>query len=271
MYLMIAIQPTDVLIPVLIFAGMGILFGAILAIAARVFAVKKDARVEQITEALPGANCGGCGFSGCAAFAEAVVRGEAPANGCRAGGAASAAKIGEILGMEVAAAEPMRAIVRCSGGGGNANLKYHYEGAVDCLAAERMGGGDKMCATGCMGLGTCVAACRYDALHIVNGQAAVDADKCTGCGACAAVCPKHLIELIPASAKYCVMCRSPEPGALTRKQCAAGCIGCKICEKQCPTGAITVNGCIAAIDYSKCTSCGACAAKCPRKIIRELK
>ena len=269
--LFLMIKPTDVAVPILIFAGMGILFGALLAVAARVFAVKKDARVEQIAEALPNANCGGCGYSGCAAFAEAVVRGEAPANGCRAGGAACAAKIGEILGVEVTAAAPMRAIVRCSGGAGHANLKYRYEGAVDCLAAERMSGGDKMCATGCMGLGTCVAACRYDALHIVDGQAVVDADKCTGCGACASICPKHLIELIPTEAKYCVMCRSPEPGALTRKQCSAGCIGCHLCEKQCPTGAITVIGCIAAIDYAKCTSCGACAAKCPRKIIRELQ
>ena len=263
-------KPTDILIPLLIFAGMGILLGAALAIASRVFAVKKDERVEKIAEALPGANCGGCGYSGCAAFAEAVVRGDAPANGCRAGGAASAAKIGEILGVEVTAEGPMRAIVRCSGGGGHANRKYIYEGAVDCVAADRMSGGDKACPAGCIGLGTCVAACRYDALHLVDGQAVVDPVKCVGCGACANACPKHLIELIPADASYCVMCHSPEPGALTRKQCSAGCIGCKLCEKQCPVGAITVTGCIASIDYSKCTSCGACAAKCPRKIIRKL-
>lgn len=261
---------SQVLIPVGIFAAMGILLGVILAIASRVFAVKADERIEAITEALPGANCGGCGFSGCSALAEAIVKGDAPANACRAGGAACAAKIGEIMGVAVTAQEPMRALVRCSGGNGNAKKKYNYEGAADCIAAERMGGGDKDCSAGCMGLGTCVNVCRYDALHIVNGQAVVDADKCSGCGACANVCPKHLIELIPASAQFSVMCHSPEPGALTRKQCSAGCIACRICEKNCPAGAISVTGCIATIDYSKCTSCGLCASKCPRKIVRKL-
>ena len=263
-------QITDVLIPVGIFAAMGILLGVVLAIASRVFAVKTDERVEQISEALPGANCGGCGYSGCAALAEAIVKGEAPANACRAGGAACAAKIGEIMGVEVTAQAPMRALVRCSGGGGNAKLKYHYEGATDCIAAERMSGGDKECPAGCIGLGTCTTVCRYDALHIVNGQAVVDPEKCTGCGACSHICPKHLIELVPTDAKFAVMCHSPQPGAVTRKQCAAGCIGCKICEKNCPSGAITVTNCIASIDYSKCTSCGICASKCPRKIIKEL-
>ncbi len=261
---------TDVLIPVGIFAGLGILLGLLLAIASRVFAVKTDERIERINEVLPGANCGGCGYSGCAALAAAIVKGEAPANACRAGGEKAAKEIGEIMGVEVTALEPQRALVRCSGGG-NVKQKYLYEGAPDCIAAERMSGGDKECPAGCIGLGTCISVCRYGAISLQNGQAVVDRLKCTGCGACSQICPKHLIELVPADAVYSVMCHSPEPGALTRKQCNAGCIGCRICEKNCPSGAITVNGCIASIDYSKCTSCGLCAEKCPRKIIRKIK
>lgn len=257
-----------ILIPIAIFAGLGILFGVILAIASRVFAVKTDERIEQIQEILPGANCGGCGYSGCGGYAEAVVKGEAPANACRAGGAECAKRIGEIMGISVTAQEPMVARVLCSGACGSASDKCHYEGATDCIAADRMHGGDKACPAGCLGLGTCVSVCAYDAIHVENGVAIVNEDKCVGCGACAGICPKKLIVLIPTKAKYCVDCHSPEPGAQTRKLCSVGCIGCKICEKNCPNDAIHVNGGLASIDYSKCTNCGICAQKCPRKIIQ---
>ncbi|MBE6632716.1 MAG: Fe-S cluster domain-containing protein [Ruminococcaceae bacterium] len=262
---------TVVLISVGIFAGLGILFGLVLALASRVFAVKTDPRVEQIIEALPGANCGGCGYSGCAGFAEAVVKGEAPANACRAGGEAAAKRIGEVMGIEVQALEPMRAEVLCSGGCGKAKEKCNYEGAHDCIAADRMYGGAKACPAGCMGLGTCVDICRYDALSVVDGVAKVDPKKCTGCGACAQVCPKHLIEMIPRRVKYSVVCHSPESAKETRQYCDAGCIGCKLCQKNCPNDAIRVTGALATIDYNKCTSCGICAQKCPRKIIRLVR
>lgn len=255
-------------IPVAIFAGLGVLFGMILAIASRVFSVKTDERIEKICEGLPGANCGGCGYSGCAGYAAAVVKGEAPANACRAGGEAAARVIGEVMGIEVTAQEPMIAKVLCSGTCGTATNKCHYEGAQDCIAADRMHGGDKACPAGCLGLGTCVSVCPYDAIHVENGVAVVDENKCVGCGACAQLCPKKLIQLIPVRVKYRVVCRSPETGAQTRKLCTVGCIGCKICEKNCPSDAIHVKGGFAEIDYSKCTSCGICAGKCPRKIIK---
>lgn len=261
---------TEVLIAVGIFAGLGVLLGLALALAAKVFAVKTDPRIEEITEALPGANCGGCGYSGCAAFAEAVVKGEAPPNACRAGGEKAASAIGAVMGLEVKALEPMRAEVLCSGGCGKAKEKCHYEGAQDCIAADRMYGGAKACPAGCMGLGTCVEVCHYDALKVVDGVAVVDPVKCTGCGACSQICPKHLIAMVPRRVKYCVVCHSPETPKQTRALCDAGCIGCKICEKNCPHGAIHVSDSLATIDYDKCTSCGICAAKCPRKIIREI-
>ena len=258
---------SNILIPAAIFAGLGILLGVLLAVASRVFAVKADERVEKISEALPGANCGGCGYSGCAARAEAIVKGEAPANACRAGGAACAAKIGEIMGVTVTAQTPVRARVLCSGECGKAKEKSRYEGVQDCIAADRMYGSDKLCVYGCMGLGTCAGVCKYGAITVSDGIARVDPGKCTGCGACASVCPKHLIALVPVTAHYAVDCHSGEPGALTRKTCDAGCIGCRICEKNCPAQAIRVENNLAAIDYEKCTGCGICYEKCPRKII----
>lgn len=259
----------EILIPVGIFAGLGVLFGVILAVASRVFAVKADERVEQILEALPGANCGGCGYSGCAAMAEAIVKGEAQPNACNACSSAGTQRIGEIMGMAVEVSVPLHAHVMCSGNCQTAKYKYVYEGAADCIAAEKMGGGNKLCPNGCIGLGTCAAACKYDAIHVVDGLAVVDDAKCIGCGACARLCPKHIIAMIPVSSKYCVECRSVEMGAITRKQCDVGCIACKICEKNCPVGAITVTDCVASIDQAKCTGCGICASKCPRKIIQR--
>ena len=251
-----------------IFAGLGVLFGVILAIASKIFAVKVDERVPAVQECLPGANCGGCGFSGCAALADAIVKGEAAPNSCNACSAEGLAKIGEIMGIEVTASAPMHAYVMCSGNCNTVKFKYHYEGAADCIAAEKMGGGDKACPNGCIGLGTCVAACQFDAISVVDGVAVVDPAKCAGCGACANVCPKQLIAIVPMSSKYMVRCNSKETGVNTRKQCGAGCIACKICEKNCPVGAITVTDFVASIDQSKCTGCGKCAEKCPRKIIK---
>jgi electron transport complex protein RnfB len=248
---------------------LGILFGVILAIASRVFAVEVDERVEKITEALPGANCGGCGYSGCAALADAIVKGEAKPNACNSCPSAGIKQISKIMGIEMEEAIPLHAHVKCSGNCHTARYKYRYEGATDCIAAERLGGGDKECANGCIGLGTCVAACKYDAIHVVDGLAVVDNTKCIGCGACVMLCPKQIIRLIPVSSKYCVECKSVENGAITRKHCDVGCIACKICEKNCPVGAITVTDFVASIDQSKCIGCGKCAEKCPRKVIKR--
>ena len=261
----------EILIPIGIFAALGVLFGVILAIASRVFAVKTDERIERLTEVLPGANCGGCGYSGCAAFAEAVVKGDAKPDGCRACKAENMKKISEIMGVELADPTPQRACVMCSGSCHTAVYKYHYEGAQDCIAAHRMGGGDKACPNGCIGLGTCVAACKYDAIHVIDNVAVVDPEKCSGCGACVNNCPMHIISMIPITGAYSVVCRSVEKGADTRKMCAVGCIACRICEKNCPVGAITVTDFIATIDQEKCIGCGKCASKCPRKIIKPIE
>ena len=255
---------------VVVLGGLGLLFGLVLGFAAKKFAVEVDPREEAIVGCLPGANCGGCGFAGCGGYAAAVVKGEAPTNRCVAGGAAVAAQVAEIMGVSAESAVRSVAFVRCSGSAGKAQKKYDYAGIQDCRSAALLpGGGPKACAFGCLGLGSCVAACNFDAMHIVDGIAQVDRDKCVGCMACAQACPKHLIVKVPYDAQVNVPCASTEKGAGVRKICDVGCIGCKICEKTCEQDAIHVVDNVAVIDYDKCISCGKCAEKCPRHLIQD--
>ena len=257
----------SIIIPVLIFIGLGLLMGALLAVASRIFAVEKNEKAERVLECLPGANCGGCGFSGCSALAEAISKGEAKVNACTVGGAEVAAKVGAVMGVDPAPTVRMRAQVMCSGTRDFAAKKYHYRGAADCAAAARMGGGDKLCPNGCIGLGTCASVCPVNAIRVENGVAAVDYRLCIGCGRCVSACPKSIIRLIPYNAKHWVGCMSVDKGAVTRSYCDVGCISCRLCERSCEAGAITVNDFVASIDYDKCTGCNTCVSKCPRKII----
>ncbi|MBQ2931827.1 MAG: RnfABCDGE type electron transport complex subunit B [Clostridia bacterium] len=260
----------EILLPVLAIGGMGLIFGALLAIAAKIFAVEKDERLPLIEECLPGANCGGCGFAGCSAAAEAVVKGEAFANVCPVGGAESARKIAEIMGITAEETERQTAFVMCSGNSDTAKNKYDNNETIDCHTANRLGGGMKECRFGCLGFGSCVAKCKFGALSLQNGVAVVDREKCTNCGACMAECPRHIIKRVPYSAKTVVVCTSKDKGKDTRNACGVGCIGCGICAKNCEAQAITVEGNCASVDYTKCTGCGVCQEKCPRDVIRML-
>lgn len=250
-------------------AGLGLLFGIMITFASKKFEVEQDDRVEKIVEVLPNANCGGCGYAGCGAYAKAVVEGNAAPDLCSAGGAEVASKIGEILGVEIEDKEPVTAYVMCCGIAENTAPKYQYDGIDNCIAAARVSGGYKGCSFACLGFGNCVDACKFNAISIQNGIADVDTEKCVGCGMCVKACPKGLVHLVPKSAKYVVKCSSKDKGVDTKNNCKGGCIGCKICEKNCPSQAIKVVDNVAVIDYSKCTSCGICAQKCPRKIIKE--
>ena len=249
------------------FVILGAVFGVLLAIASIIFKVKTDPKEEEIISVLPGANCGGCGYAGCAGLAAAIAKGNAPANACNAGGDEVAEKIAEIMGVSADKSNRKRAQVMCSGCTGDADIKYEYHGVRDCFAASALIGGIKECPNGCIGFGSCVQACKFDAIKLINGVAAVDYRKCTGCGACVEACPKHLIYLIPYDAEHWVGCRNAAPGKLTRTYCKIGCIACKICEKNCPEEAIKVINNTAIIDYDKCTNCGNCVEKCPRHII----
>ncbi len=261
----------EILFPLLVLGVLGAVFGLMLAIASKVFAVEVDERQEQIMECLPGANCGGCGFAGCGAFAGAVVAGQAEPDGCAPGGPDCAAQIGKIMGLDVGATERAVALVRCSGYTGKVTKKFEYSGIDDCLAAMRLGGGQgpNECPEGCIGMGSCIKACGFDAIYLENGIAQIDPEKCVGCMKCLKTCPKNVIVKVPYSADITVACNSVAKGGALRKYCEIGCLGCKMCEKVCETDAITVKDNLAYIDYSKCTSCGKCVAKCPRKLIRD--
>lgn len=258
------------IVPVLIFAVIGLAAGALLVLCAKMFFVESDETVAQITEALPGANCGACGFSGCEGYAAAVAKGDAEPNMCRPGGSDSAKKIAGILGVDAKASERMVAYVRCNGCNGATEDRYIFKGTMSCAATERFYNGKGTCRSGCDGLGDCVRACRFDAISIVDGVAVVDRAKCTGCGMCAAVCPNKLIVLIPEGQRHAVRCFNSDSGKIARDVCKNSCIGCKICEKKCPSGAVKVENDHAVIDHSKCTNCGECANACPRKCIEMI-
>ncbi len=249
------------------FAAIAAVLGIILAVASKLLFVKTDERIDEVKECLPGANCGGCGYAGCEALAVAIVKGEAPVGACNGCSEENVKRISEIMGVAAESGAKMRAQVMCSGTNDLAKKKFLYEGVSDCVAASRLSGGDKLCPYGCVGLGTCVAACKFDAIKIINGVACIDYKKCKACGVCVAACPKKIIRLVPATSPYWVGCMSADKGAVTKGYCDAGCIGCKICEKKCEAGAIKVNGNVAEIDYSLCTGCGVCESVCPRKVI----
>ncbi len=248
---------------------MGVLFALLLGFASKVFAVEVDERIPLVRECLPGANCGGCGYPGCDGLAAAIVAGTAPINGCPVGGAAAAAKIGAVMGVEASTEERKVAHVYCNGGCA-AKDKAKYEGLQDCNAALRVAGGPKECAFGCMGLGSCVKACAFGALEIVGGVAKVNPDKCVACGKCVATCPKKLIALVPESKKVHVNCMNKDKGAQAMKVCDNACIGCMKCEKTCKFDAIHVEGNVAKIDYTKCKNCKMCAKACPKNAIEPI-
>lgn len=258
----------QILWPVVSLGGMGLLFAGGLGYASRIFAIETDPRVPLVRDVLPGANCGGCGYPGCDAFAVAIVDGEAPINGCPVGGDSCASNVAEIMGVEASNAERMIARVICNGTNTNATEKYKYEGIHDCRAAALVSGGSKECSYGCLGLGTCERVCPFDAIHVTDkGIAVVDEEKCTACGKCIEACPKDVINLVPESREVRVLCNSNDKGKEVKSYCDVGCIGCRICVKACPFDAMEFENNLAYINYAKCTNCMICAEKCPTNAI----
>lgn len=263
------------IIGILIAAGVvsiaGLFIGLFLGAAGIKFKVEVDEKEEAVLAALPGNNCGGCGFAGCSGLAAAIAKGEAAVNACPVGGEPVGKKIAEIMGVEAEAGEKKVAFVKCAGDCNKARLDYDYTGVEDCrMLAFVPNGGPKSCNDGCLGYGSCVKVCPFDAIHVVNGVAVVDKEACKACGKCIEVCPKNLIELIPYKSQYAVACSSKEKGPVTMKDCQAGCIGCGICVKQCEHGAVSVSDFHATIEQEKCVGCGACEKKCPKKSIVSL-
>lgn len=264
------------LVAVLTLAIMGAIFGIILGIAAKKFAVEVDPRVEELLKVLPGANCGACGLPGCAAFAEAIVADTVKPSACAPGGASLYEKIAAIMGTEVSAyAERQVAQILCQGGFGRTRLLYRYTGISDCHAVLANFKGPKACNFGCVMQGSCFRICPFGAIQMgADGLPVVDYYLCTGCNKCVVECPQQILKLVGVSHLAHVRCLNTQKGKDAKAKCSVACIKCKICEKNCPEDAVHVvvagEGTVALIDYEKCTNCGICAAKCPTKAIDKI-
>lgn len=251
---------------------VGIFVGLFLGVAGIRFKVKVDEKQEAVLAALPGNNCGGCGYAGCSGLAGAIAKGEAAVNACPVGGESVGKAIAAIMGVEAGSSVRLTAFVACQGDCDKTRQDYEYCGAKDCrMMGFVPGGGPKSCNSGCLGFGTCVEVCPFDAIHVVNGVAVVDREACKACGKCVEACPRHLISLIPYDARLAVACSSTDKGPVTMKACETGCIGCMLCTRVCQSQAVTVADFHATIDQEKCTGCGACAEKCPKKAIVQVQ
>ncbi len=253
-------------------AATGLLIGLFLGFASKKFEMAVDETEAQVRALLPGANCGGCGYAGCDACAKAIAEGLAKVNVCPVANQEVYNQIATVMGTTAAVTEKQVAFVKCAGTCDKAEINYEYSGVWDCKKASLApGNAGKKCSYGCMGFGSCVKVCKFDAIHIVNGIAVVDKEKCTGCSTCVAECPNQLIELIPYKAETRVSCSSKDKGKDVKASCSTGCIGCKLCVKACEFDAIHVEDNLAYIDYNKCTNCGKCATACPVKVIHIQK
>ena len=245
---------------------LAVAMGCVLGWANRAFHVEVDPKVEAVSDALPGANCGGCGFVGCGEYAEAVVAGETELTLCAPGGDACVQKMAQIMGVEASEALPYRAVVHCAADETQRLQRAPYEGESTCVAANLVGG-VQGCVYGCLGLGDCVRACKYDAIHTVGGLSVVDYEKCIGCKACAKVCPRNIISMAPfkADRMLIVACSNQDKGPQVKEVCEVGCIGCTACTRKAEL--MTMEGNLPVIDYDRYESAEDFAVarqKCPR-------
>jgi len=262
-----SIWPSGVLM-----VGLGGIFALVLLIASIKLKVVMDPKVEKTQEALPGIDCGACGFAGCGSYAKAVVADPKLLGKCAPGGSAAAAKIAEILSLQVGeGTAPLRPVIHCNAELSQRTFHAQYRGIRSCTAANALPN-VQACGFGCIGYGDCVAACQFDALHIINGLATVDYDKCTGCTACSKACPKGIINMVPFSQDQMVVvaCNSKESGRDTRSMCKVGCIGCGLCSKKSDMFKVVNN--LASIDYDHYRvdeGVSTAQEKCPTKVIRQ--
>ena len=260
----------NILYAFLIIASLGLALGVALAVAAKKFAVTKDARAEQILTVLPGANCGACGYPGCAGYATALSKGNAENGLCSPGGAKTTKLVASILGVESSGtSEKMVAFVHCKGHAGVSAQDFEYEGLTDCNAAHLLFKGEASCKYGCHHLGSCISVCPTSAIYKDDiGNVVVDPELCIGCKKCTLVCPTQVIKMIPYRGSHVVACNNHDKGAIVRKICSVGCIACKICEKKYPASGCVVTDNLSVIDYSKPSDeIEGAAAACPTKCI----
>ena len=263
-----------ILIPIATLGGMGLIFAIGLAYASKKFAVEIDPRVERIEEVLAGANCGACGYPGCRRYAEAIVAGKVSAKACPPAGPDSAKEIAGIMDVEVEEITPMVAVVQCQGGREQTQARFSYRGIEDCKAAQMLGAGFKSCVYGCLGLGSCAAACPFDAITMSeNGLPVIDEEKCTGGGICVKTCPRGIIALIPRTQEIYLGCVNKDRGAAVKKICQVGCTACRLCTKKNPEGGegITMDENLPLINYDKLASWEEANEVCPQNCFVKRK
>jgi len=259
-----------ILIATGVIVAVGIILGYALVLAGKKFHVDTDERVIQVRECLRGSNCGACGYAGCDAVAEAIVKGEARVDACPGNSTENIAKIAAILGKDAIDPEPQVAFVACSGTCDATSNKANYVGIKDCRSAVLAGVSFSSCDYGCLGFGSCAAVCPQKAITIKNGVATVNKNLCIGCGLCSKTCPRGVIKMMVRESKAGVKCSNKDRGPAVKKICTAGCIGCSLCVKQCPEGAIEMVNNLPKFDSAKCIGCGKCVEKCPSKVIHIL-
>ena len=253
----------------------GIIAAIFLFLVARKFTVREDGRISELAEILPGANCGGCGYSGCRTFAEACLKtNDLNDLNCPVGGQDVMNKIAVFLGVKIEEKDRYLAVVRCSGSHEKCCEKNIYDGAESCAIANSLYFGETGCFFGCLKLGDCVRACPYDAIHLdmKSGLPVVSDKDCKACGACVTACPRGIIELRKVaknSRRVYVSCVNHDKGGIARGICDVACIGCGKCVKECKFDAITITNFLACIDPEKCRLCRKCVAVCPTGAIRE--
>lgn len=267
---------TTILFTVVSLSVLGLILALILYLVAQKFKVEEDPRIDDVEAILPGANCGGCGYAGCRAFAEGCVKADnLDSLYCPVGGNDTMKNVASYLGMEVAEKAPQVAVVRCNGNCDSRPKTNHYDGYSSCAVMASLYAGDTACSFGCLGQGDCVVVCNFDAIVMDprTGLPEVDQDKCTACGACVKACPKLIIELRnkgPKNRRIFVSCINKDKGGVAKKACAVACIGCFKCQKVCPFDAITMSNNLAYIDYNKCKLCRKCVTECPTHAIWEV-
>jgi len=258
----------EILIPGLVLGVFAFISAGGLVIASKKFYVYEDPRIDRVEALLPGANCGGCGFAGCRAYAENVVGNMNLDTVCPVASAEQMAAVAQLLGLEVGNSVKKVATLRCRGTREHAPLQMQYVGIEDCWAAYLVADSTKSCAFACLGFGSCVTVCAFDAMRIENGIVVIDEEKCVGDGMCIKACPKNLLYLRPYDKKTVVTCQNTDRGADARKACAVACIGCMKCVKVCDDEAITVGDFLARIDHNKCSDCRKCVEACPTGAIQ---
>jgi electron transport complex protein RnfB len=257
------------LLPIILFLALAVFSGGILTFLSVKFPGEASQIEIEVRNALPGLNCGVCGFAGCDEYASKAAKDKIAPNLCVPGGEKAALAISAITGVPFDSVKEVVAHVNCNGNYSATTDKYNYRGVLSCAASSLFFGGRSSCRDGCLGFGDCAEVCPSGAIKVLNGCAFVDEDICSGCMLCVKICPKNIIKPKPRYSPVSVSCSSKLTGKEARITCKNGCIACMRCEKTCEFNAIKITENRPKIDYDLCTDCGKCVEVCPVGCIKN--